>query len=136
MKKVAFIGSGDSDLVERLFRPLILGKDCRVEGTFSFSIDHRSQFNEFARHLGVIVIMSNPIYRRWKQELLDALEDFSPDYIFDFSFDEEISDMGIRVWRVREYPPFVFIVSPEGRVKFWGDERGAISFLQGFLCGK
>lgn len=135
MKRVAFIGSGDSDLVERLFRPLILGKDCRVEGTFSFSIDHRNQFNEFARHLGVIVIISNPIYRRWKGDLLDAIEDFSPHFIFDFSFEGDLSDMDIKVWKVREFHPFVFIVSPDGKVKFWGDLRGAIGFLRDLFCG-
>ena len=136
MKKVAFLGSGDDPAVEVLFRPLILGKDCRVEGTFSFSADHRGSFNEYARHLGVIVIMSNPIYRRWEEEFLDAVEDFRPDIIFDFGFDRSLPSVEIPIWRVVNLDPFYIIVSPEKKASFVGDREGAVAFLKRLLCGE
>ncbi len=87
--KIAVIGDGDSDLVFKLLSNL------KFERTFAFSINKRAKFNEHARRVGFNVIILNPNYLNWKEELKVAIEDFNPNIILNFGFKQNLDEFDV-----------------------------------------
>ncbi len=114
MKRIAFVGKGNSDLIYRLFI------DYRFQGkwdfTFAFSRDVSGRFNEYARRLGLIVIIENPKLSDWKKAFMQALEDFEPHVVFNFCEDVEIP---VDNYKVEHFGQFVAIYND--KEAFLGD---------------
>ena len=100
--KIALIGYGNDDLVFKML------KNSTFERTFAFSIDKNSKFNEYARKLGFNVIIINPKFLNWEEELKTAINDFSPDIILDFNFPYEFKCFQ-KLYKVHNFGEIVLI---------------------------
>ncbi len=110
--KIAVIGDGDSDLVFKLLSNL------KFERTFAFSINRKAKFNEYARRAGFNVIILNPNYLDWKQELKSAIYDFNPNIILNFDFRENLDEFN--VFNVMEIDGII-VVEYKDKVVFVGN---------------
>jgi len=100
--KIAIIGYGNNNIVFRIL------KNLTFERTFAFSIDKNSKFNEYARVLGFNVIIINPKFLDWQEELKTAINDFNPDIILDFNFPYSFRDFG-KLYKVHNFGEIVLI---------------------------
>lgn len=110
--KVALIGHTNS---EGFYKFLL---NAKFERTFAFSIDRKLKFNELSRRLGFNVIVVNPNYLDWKDELKSAILDFSPDVVLNIDFLYSLEDFDI--YNFYNFENF-FIVEYKENVIFLGD---------------
>jgi hypothetical protein len=100
--KIAIIGYGDDDLVFKMLRNL------SFERTFAFSIDKNVKFNEYARRVGFNVIIINPKFLNWEEELKIAINDFAPDIILDFNFPYDFKNFE-KLYKVHNFGEIILI---------------------------
>ncbi|MEO0223627.1 MAG: hypothetical protein ABIL76_00850 [candidate division WOR-3 bacterium] len=111
--KIAIIGYGDDDIVFKML------KNLTFERTFAFSIDKKSKFNEYARRLGFNVIIINPKFLNWEEELKTAISDFNPNLILDFNFPYDFRNFE-KLYKVYNFGEIVLIENKD-KIVFIGD---------------
>ncbi len=111
--RIGIIGYGDDETVFKMLRNLVF------ERTFAFSIDKNTKFNEYARRLGFNVIIVNPKFLNWEEELKTAINDFNPDIILDFNFPYDFKNFE-KLYKVHNFEE-VFLIENKNKIVFVGN---------------
>jgi len=120
--KIAVIGYGDDDLVFKMLRNL------SFERTFAFSIDKNVKFNEYARRLGFNVIIINPKFLNWEEELKIAINDFAPDIILDYNFPYDFKNFE-KLYKVHNFDEIILIEN-KNKIVFVSDLMSIHKFFK------